>query len=31
VFTAGRWTQEELQKLLPKTLVRGLVNPAAPR
>lgn len=31
VFTANRWSQEELQQLLPKTLVRGLRNPAAPR
>lgn len=31
VFTGNRWSQDELQKLLPKTLVRGLRNPAAPR
>ena len=31
VFTGSRWSQDELQKLLPKTLVRGLRNPAAPR
>lgn len=29
VFTQARWEQGELQKLLPRTLVRGLRNPAA--
>lgn len=31
VFTRDRWTQQDLQELLPRTLVRGLRNPAAPQ
>ena len=31
VFSDKPWTQEHLQKLLPKTLGKGLKNPAAPR
>ena len=31
VFSDKPWTQEQLQKLLPKTLGKGLKNPAAPR
>ncbi len=31
VFTRERWAQQDLQELLPRTLVRGLRNPAAPQ
>lgn len=31
VFSDKPWTQEHLQELLPKTLGKGLINPAAPR
>lgn len=31
VFTRDRWAQQDLQELLPRTLVRGLRNPAAPQ
>ena len=31
VFTRDRWSQRDLQELLPRTLVRGLRNPAAPQ
>lgn len=31
IFNEGPWTQEQLQRLMPKTLAKGLKNPAAPR
>ena len=31
IFSDTRWTQEQLQDLMPKTLAKGLKNPAAPR
>jgi NAD(P)-dependent dehydrogenase (short-subunit alcohol dehydrogenase family) len=31
IFTRDRWAQQDLQELLPRTLVRGLRNPAAPQ
>lgn len=31
IFSDRQWTQEQLQSLMPKTLAKGLKNPAAPR
>jgi len=31
IYKVGRWTQEELEELMPRTVAAGLVNPAPPQ